>query len=112
MSAGLAPAHAALSAAVVEALFSDGRKKDGPVPTPTEFRLALRDMKDQARIKSKKQRDEARAKCVRLENAIASLVSTGSVRHVEVDSDDSEEELDNEAQLGAKREWNIPYDRK
>ncbi|CAN8072728.1 unnamed protein product [Agarophyton chilense] len=112
MSTGLPHAHAALTAAVIEALFSDGRKKDGPVPTPAEFRMALRDVKDQARLKSKKQRDEARAKCSRLENALASLVSTGSVRHADVDSDDSEEELDSEAQLGPKRDWTIPYDRK
>eukprot|EP00178_Gracilaria_changii_P014606 TRINITY_DN4107_c0_g1_i1.p1 TRINITY_DN4107_c0_g1~~TRINITY_DN4107_c0_g1_i1.p1 ORF type:complete len:362 (-),score=107.13 TRINITY_DN4107_c0_g1_i1:951-2036(-) len=112
MSASLAHAHAALSAAVIEALFCDGRKKDGAVPTPAEFRLALRDVKEQARLKSKKQRDEARAKCARLENALASLVSAGSVRQVEVDSDDSEEELENEAQLNAKRDWSMAYERK
>lgn len=113
MSNALAQAHAALTSAVIEALFSDGRKKEAAVPTPAEFRLALRHMKEQARAKSKKQRDDARAKCARLQNALASLVgSQVPSRPADVESDDSDEDLGTTAQLTAKRDWAIPYERK
>lgn len=111
---GLDRANAALAAAVIEALFSGPhRKKDGPVPTPAEFRTALQDEKEYARNKAKRQRNEARATSARLQNAISMLVGSRSSagRGVEVESDDSDDELGQVAS-GRRGEWPNGFDRK
>lgn len=67
--------HVALTEAVDEALFAgSGRSKAGPVPSPAEFRAALKEVKDFARVRVKRQRDEARLEVDRLQNAISLLV--------------------------------------
>lgn len=113
-------AHAALTAAVVEAMFPQGsaRKKEGAIPTPAEFRAALLDIKEVARSKAKRQRNEARAECTRLHNAISLLVASPVVtssRGVEpVESDDSGDDsgVQGSAQgAGRRSDWSNGYDR-
>lgn len=99
-------AQAALAQAVVEELFV-GRKKEGVIPTPGEFRAALREMRETVKAKWKRQRNDARAESARLQDAISLLVSgrgAGRERE-EVDSEESEEDR------GARREWQGVYDR-
>ena len=119
MGSGLERANAALAAAVVESLFvAQSRKKDGPVPTPAEFRAALQEARDNARNKAKRQRNEARAETQRLQNAISYLVGSKSVagRTGEIESDDSEEEYNGVVgQVANPRrsgEWVHGYERK
>lgn len=71
-------AQAALSSAVVEMMFSgsNSRRKEGAIPTPVEFRAALNEVKEFVRAKAKRQRDEARAECRKLQEAISVLVGT------------------------------------
>ena len=115
-------ANAALAAAVNEALFSGTtRKKEGAIPTPAEFRAALQDMKDAARAKAKRQRDEARVEVASLKSAISFLVESRSGaeranQSQQPDSDDSDEELPDDVApplANARRsEWQPPYERK
>lgn len=117
-----ANAQAALVAAVVEALFPTGTgKKDAEIPTPAEFRAALHDVKESARHKAKRQRNEAREEVIRLQNAISLLVgsktsSGGGVGHgrggmESVESDDSEDEGRLHAPMMGRRDWSNGYDR-
>lgn len=116
-------ANAALAAAVVEALFppGSGRKKEGQVPTPAEFRVALQEVKETARNKAKRQRNEARAESTRLQNAISLLVTSKSIgggneRPVDaVESDDSEDDIGahvgNHMPTARRNDWSNGYDR-
>lgn len=85
--------HVALTQAVVESLFEGtGRKKDSAVPTPTEFRAALVEMKKAACAKMRRQRNEARAEADRLQQALSALVGTRtSVRNRSSAHDDGDE---------------------
>lgn len=114
-------ANAALVAAVVESLFTGThRKKDGAIPSPAEFRAALHDMKENARAKAKRQRDEARAHVNRLNSAISYLVGTRTTapdQRNQGESDDTDDELqDDVVQVTNNRrtttDWGAPYDRK
>lgn len=71
-------AQAALTSAVIEMMFSgsNSRRKEGAIPTPAEFRAALKEIKEFARAKAKRQRDEARAERGKLQEAISVLVGT------------------------------------
>lgn len=71
-------AQAALTSAVIEMMFSgsNSRRKEGAIPTPAEFRAALNEVKEFARAKAKRQRDEARAERGKLQEAISVLVGT------------------------------------
>lgn len=72
-------AHVALTQAVIESLFDGiGRKKEGPIPTPTEFRNALTEVKRAACAKLKRQRNRARADVERLQLAVTALVESRS----------------------------------
>lgn len=119
-----ASAQSALVSAVIEALFSpSAAKKEADIPTPAEFRAALQDVKESARHKAKRQRNEARDEVIRLQNAISLLVGSkttgggGGGGHGRggpvdsVDSDDSEDEGRLRSSMGARREWSNGYDR-
>lgn len=122
-TASLERANAALASAVIEAMFppGSGRKKDGPVPTPAEFRAALHDTKETARNKTKRQRNEARAESARLQNAISLLVASKTIggandRTVDaVESDDSDDDMathvGNHMTTPRRHEWSNGYDR-
>lgn len=122
-TASLNRAYAELAFAVMEAMFPPalGRKKDGHVPTPGEFRAALQDIKEAARCKAKRQRNEARAEAARLQNAISVLVTTKTIsgateRPVDVvESDDSDDEMTphtvNHMNTPRRNDWSNGYDR-
>lgn len=113
-------ANTALVSAVIESLFTGtSRKMEGPIPTPAEFRAALNDIKEAARAKSKRQRNEARAESAKLHEALAVLVGSRAPlsptpplpRAIDADSDESDDELGNENQR-SRRDWTQHYDRK
>lgn len=117
-----ANAQAALVAAVIEALFPHGGgKKEAEIPTPAEFRAALQEIKESARNKAKRQRNEAKEEVVRLQNAISLLVGSktsgaggggGHGRGMEsVESDESDDEGRLHVSVGGRREWSNGYDR-
>lgn len=122
-AASLERANAALASAVIEAMFppGSGRKKDGPVPTPAEFRAALHEVKEAARNKAKRQRNEARAESNKLQKAISVLVASkamGDVNEQTVDaleSDDSEDDMaahvGNHMAQPRRNEWSNGYER-
>lgn len=121
-TAALNRANAQLAYAVIEAMFPTGSgRKDGHVPTPAEFRTALQEIKEAARSKAKRQRNEARAESSRLQNAISLLVASKSIggtteRTVDaVESDDSDDDMGTHAvnQMSTPRrsEWSNGYER-
>lgn len=121
-TASLNRAYAELAFAVMEAMFPPGlgRRKDGHVPTPAEFRAALQDIKETARCKAKRQRNEARAESTRLQNAISLLVTSKTIggateRPVDAgESDDSDDEMTPHAvnhMTPRRNDWSNGYDR-
>lgn len=106
-------AHIALTQAVIESLFDGAGRKKGAIPTPTEFRTALAELKREACIKLRRQRNKARAKVVRLQMAVTALVETrpsdGKRSFAHDDSDDSDESDDEGTESNAvnvsHREW-------
>lgn len=85
-------AQSALVQAVVEAMFNGtGRKKEGIIPTPAEFRAALADIKQLACGRIKRQRNEARAEAGRLQLALSALVGPRSSTAVCADGDNADD---------------------
>lgn len=114
--------YMALANEVVESLFTGtSRKREASVPTPTEFRAALQDMKESIKAKANRQRNEARAETARLQEAISVLVGSRSSfatsaapqRSVDADSDESGDELGGVNQVNTpRRDWTHGYERK
>lgn len=110
-------AYAALTNAVIEALFTGTqRRKEGAIPTPAEFRAALMDAKENARSKAKRQRNDALEETSRLQQAISVLVGTRTYngahsRPVEPESDDSGDDLAGMSSVpSGRRDWTQGYE--
>lgn len=131
VGAGGEHATSVLANAVVETLFTGScRKKEGPVPTPGEFRAALQDFKESIKAKANRQRNEARAETARLQEAISVLVGSRTSfaskeepfnnglppRTTDADSDESGDDFAGANPVNSvnasRRDWNHSYDRK